>query len=413
MSYENIGGGVLNTDPLKVLAGFGSNLQVDGGMETWTDATNLTNYDFISFELGVGIGAGASLDREASLIHGGTYAAKLTSTATKFGIIMPKVAISGLTAGDTYRLRVWIRSLNGTGGSAGSLGLILNDIHTIATQIWNHTLQQWDSFTGFGSIGPGNGFFTAAVTTSFVQTTYNVTVPANGKLVIGLGSSPNDTDPIYYDDADLMRVVTENNVTLLDVVNASTGSELTASDYVFKHRTTGGTDKNHLALSGTGVYTTDYSTFNLSAKPVESATPTGATHTINKAYFEKMASTYLGSSSGIDLKALGQRELYTVPLNKKLIDGKVILEVDSINAVIIVPAVRVGTSSGGYTEVVPLTNVSGSLSAVGHYVTHGVSNSDLKKVVAAGGVIKLDVETAATATTFTVTAHLFGILIDV
>jgi hypothetical protein len=257
--------GTISSLPLKIAAGFGSDVQVDGGMEAWADASNMTNYDFVSFEPGVGISAGATLDRESSLIHGGTYAAKLTSTATLLGVILPKVAVTG-SAGSVWRFRAWVRDGAGTGNP---LAIALNDVHASATQIWNNTLQQWDSFTGWASVSPDSGIFETA-TSSYAQKTYStLTMPASGKLVIGLGSSTNDTDPLYWDDADLSVVVNENTVTIQDNVNESTGSELTASDYVFKHRTTGGTDKNHLSLSGTGVYTTDYSTFNLADKPVQ------------------------------------------------------------------------------------------------------------------------------------------------
>lgn len=118
----------------------------------------------------------------------------------------------------------------------------------------------------------------------------------------------------------------------------------------------------------------------------------------------------LGSASGIDLKSTGQTTLYTVPAGKTLLITNVILLITSANTVAVVPVVRIGKASA-YNEWAALTTVTG-LDTAGKFLSlNNATTLMMHQSFAAGEVVKLDVQTGATATTLTGTAYLYGTLI--
>lgn len=119
--------------------------------------------------------------------------------------------------------------------------------------------------------------------------------------------------------------------------------------------------------------------------------------------------TLLGTVTGIDLKTTGQTTLYTVPAGKSCIVTDIILVVTAANTVLASTTVRVGKASS-YNEWLPLTTLTG-LNAANQFISlENSANLLIQNIFAAADVIKLDVQTGATATSLTVTAYPFGFL---
>jgi len=79
----------------------GGELLTDGGFENWTSATDLTSWD--EFVAGT-----STVNRESSIVHGGTYACRLDISAG--GDLAQIARLGGTIAGGWYRSSVWVRS---------------------------------------------------------------------------------------------------------------------------------------------------------------------------------------------------------------------------------------------------------------------------------------------------------------
>lgn len=110
---------------------------------------------------------------------------------------------------------------------------------------------------------------------------------------------------------------------------------------------------------------------------------------------------------GIDLKSVGQTTLFTVPNGKKCLIEDVILEVTAASTVTVAAVARIGKASL-YTEWITGTTLTG-LDAVGEVINLARSaNLLVHQTFNANDVIKFDVTVPATATSLTITAHIFG-----
>jgi hypothetical protein len=77
----------------------------DGGMETWTSATNLTSWTET-------LAGTSTVNREATVIHGGTYSARIDIDAVPSAVSLAQGSIT--TVGQWYQLTAWLKS-NPTG----------------------------------------------------------------------------------------------------------------------------------------------------------------------------------------------------------------------------------------------------------------------------------------------------------
>ena len=175
----------------------GSNILTDDGLETWSDSSTLTNWTLLTG------GAGATLAREGSATHGGTYAALLTSAVDTTPSIIEQLQ-TGKVEGTTYHVTYWAKYNNST---STSQVLIFNDTMGSATQIFKFSgasSPSWQPYTGSEHTNSDYASSESSLTDSYVQyTTDDFTVPASGKLgiVIGTGGGVNNT--IYIDDLSL------------------------------------------------------------------------------------------------------------------------------------------------------------------------------------------------------------------
>lgn len=118
-------------------------------------------------------------------------------------------------------------------------------------------------------------------------------------------------------------------------------------------------------------------------------------------------SNQLASVSGINLKTTGQTTLYTCPNGKTCVITDVLLLVTGANTIAVPPILRIGKASS-YNEWLPLTTLTG-LDTTNKFTSLAVSAALLMHQTFAGNdVVKVDVQTGATATTLTVTAYVFG-----
>lgn len=118
----------------------------------------------------------------------------------------------------------------------------------------------------------------------------------------------------------------------------------------------------------------------------------------------------LSTTPSVDLKSTGQTTLFTVPTGKSLLIFDIFPVVSAASAVIAAPIIRIGKASS-YNEWLALTTLT-ALNGVNQIVSlNAAAALAIRQIFVAGDVIKVDVQTASTATTLTVTFYLFGILV--
>lgn len=124
-------------------------------------------------------------------------------------------------------------------------------------------------------------------------------------------------------------------------------------------------------------------------------------------YIGENADRRLALVPNVNLAATGQTTLFTVPSGKKCVVSDVRIEVTGANAVISVASVRVGKSSS-YDHWLPITVLT-NLDAIGEMVSlNNAVNMLVRQVFNSNDAIKLDVTTAAVATSLTANVHVFG-----
>ena len=121
----------------------------------------------------------------------------------------------------------------------------------------------------------------------------------------------------------------------------------------------------------------------------------------------RVAPTILSITTGIDLKTVATTNLYTVPTGRRGVVTGIIIHVTAADTFTVAPTLGVGVAAGEVdimpsTALVGLTVLDGlyRYSPEGYYVS-----------VAAAGVIKLGIDTGATATTATGEVTLIGFLL--
>jgi hypothetical protein len=115
----------------------------------------------------------------------------------------------------------------------------------------------------------------------------------------------------------------------------------------------------------------------------------------------------LSSTTAINAKTVATTNLYTVPAGKTAIITGVIFHCTAADTVTVVPTLGVGVAAGEI-DIMPSTSLTGfdALNELYRYSPEGTYVS-----VAAGGVIKVGIDTGATATTMTISAYLMGFLV--
>jgi hypothetical protein len=168
------------------IATLGSELLTDPGLETWTSATNLTNYT-------EEVAGGTTVNQESVSPHGGTYCARIDVVSSNRGDFLQ--AVSGLTVGKRYRFSWW--SKDATTGREGWAFVINSSLSSVLTKDG-----KWLPYSGFDPLLYPR--FTN--TTSWVQHSFEFVAPESA-VVLGVSSSNlYATQSIYFDDLSLKEI---------------------------------------------------------------------------------------------------------------------------------------------------------------------------------------------------------------
>jgi CDP-diglyceride synthetase len=114
--------------------------------------------------------------------------------------------------------------------------------------------------------------------------------------------------------------------------------------------------------------------------------------------------TLLNTVSGIDATATATTNLYTVPGGQTVVVTKVVLRVTAIDTLTVDPVGGVGIAAGEQDIFFPQT-ITG-LTAIGDTWTFDAAAQAVD--ASAAEIIKLGLDTLATATTLTLAADIFG-----
>ena len=117
----------------------------------------------------------------------------------------------------------------------------------------------------------------------------------------------------------------------------------------------------------------------------------------------------VGSISGT---TAGQTALYTVPTGYTFICERILAKLTTITGAGGNPTLRIGTTGGGYIELLGSTSLANLLTA-GYVMNLGPLTLAEQKVFVAGDVIKLDITTGSTRTAYIMGIELRGILQEV
>lgn len=118
----------------------------------------------------------------------------------------------------------------------------------------------------------------------------------------------------------------------------------------------------------------------------------------------------LATVAAIDLKVTGQTTLFTVPAGKTLIITDVIVRATSADTVAVAPIVRVGKTAS-FNEWAPLATLTNLTAAGSFYSLAPFAIALIRQTFAAAEVVKIDVQTGATAVALVATVHVIGYLV--
>lgn len=176
-------GGAIVSNKLVVTPSLGSELLTDAGLESWASATDLTSWA----EVAVG---SSSVNREASVLHGGTYAARLDIDGSG--------STAQISQAVTAAVGVWLRDsvwLRGSGTNSAVLA---------------------------ASNGIPSGDLTVALTTSYVNTVCTRRVTgAFPSLIIKRAAGLSASSSIYIDDVSRTAIPTATMLSVHDCLYAN------------------------------------------------------------------------------------------------------------------------------------------------------------------------------------------------
>ena len=122
--------------------------------------------------------------------------------------------------------------------------------------------------------------------------------------------------------------------------------------------------------------------------------------------------TFISRVDDVDMKSTGQTTLLTVPDGTNLIITDIYIMCSAADTITVAPSVSVGVSPN-YDEWIGSTTLTG-LNTVREYACLSESATiPLRNVFAPSDVIKLDVRTGATATTFRAHVLIFGMYFNI
>ena len=115
----------------------------------------------------------------------------------------------------------------------------------------------------------------------------------------------------------------------------------------------------------------------------------------------------LSTTTGIDAKTTGTTNLFTVPTGRSCVVTRAVVRVTVADTVTVVPAMGIGIAAGE-DDIFTSTTLTGVTVTTDLFHFSATAKT---KVGAATEVIKLGIDTGATATTMTIAVDLYGYLV--
>lgn len=385
---------------------------LNGGYENWTQTTST---DLISWTEGLWgtDDAKAGVEQEATIVQSGTYSAKLYRQTSDQPYIEQ---LKTLTAGHTYRFRYYGRKSDTSSANARSRVSLFDDTKASSTQIYNFTTNAWVSYTPTSTEPTSDYYAQNTPSTTFAQYTIEeFPIPASGKVAIVTWIGGNNTDILYFDNANLDRNIPANTVSLFDFFNTSDVSNIEATDKIFNFYTTGGTDFNWFWMNGSGAFQTDLDYFDFSSKRVKVATPTEdadattklyvdtkATTTIN--YINSIADHLLATTSSIDFTAAIPYKIFTGTASTTIIT-KVVVIPTTITNFTIAGSFTVGANASNYNDIIDTIQIP---DATNKFINATPPTNGIVRVVDNGEDVYASLGVGATADVYRVNIYVFG-----
>lgn len=172
----------------------GGELSTDGGVENWASATNLTSWTET-------LAGTSTVNREATTIHGGTYAARMDLDASNSSVILSQQITAA--AGAWLQLSAWgARSTTGTFAFSDNAGVAIGPNQTLtgtyAQYLITERLASANPFRGVKRLGSASNslyfddlsFKALTLSTAIVLRrcrlpTFNMTTPLASTLTTG------------------------------------------------------------------------------------------------------------------------------------------------------------------------------------------------------------------------------------
>lgn len=262
--------------------------------------------------------------------------------------------------------------------------------------------------TGFKFVNGNNLFGTLENirATAFISGIHNAAVPLGTTVRLTGGGSAFRNSGTAGDATDW---------TALPDVPAGTAGQIpyySATNVLSRISLTGLQKDNGTSAPSAAVANTDYLP---AANPTATGTvtipipsfSTTAAIAINQAYLPTAAPSILSTTTGINAKSTGTTALYTVPTGKTLVVTAVIIRCSAASVITAGPAIDIGDNTIGAASVYANTVLTGLTTTVKDF---GFSTVGMSSVIAAGSIVNLNLNTASTGTSQTISATLIGYL---
>jgi len=397
--------------PVKATTTYGPEELVNGNLDTWVSSTQPFSWIFTDFSLG---GSGATIAQSSTTTGpSSTYSARLENKgdASAYAILSQ---VYDCIIGETYGVEGYFMSDT----ASTSVGILFLNAPTYAssTQIWSSS-STWIDFNPSVDQPDVKG---EVVSSTFAQNGALFTCPGSGYANISF--LPLETEGqgagkvLYVDDVVSYAFFYAPATTLMDFVNPSDSARMTASDYAWKMETTGGSGFFWFGQNGYGQLDTGMTQFDFTNKPAlvktDYANSTAAINAVNG------IKELTGGIPNIDLVNGATTSLYVVPAGYSLFNQTVVACLTSFEGPLSgTGAISVGTnyspanvSGGGISTSLGWQN-NGTCQEIGVVegakltsMISGDTSIDFKE-------INLYIQSPVAATSYVVTAYLFGTLI--
>lgn len=119
----------------------------------------------------------------------------------------------------------------------------------------------------------------------------------------------------------------------------------------------------------------------------------------------------LYGADGIDGTAVGDATICTTieDSEKNYYPAQVQIILDTVSGLTTAPTISVGTNSPNYDNILSALSLDGLLSSAGTYIARAIGVTSTANAIGNGADIKARISVAATATTYDVRVHIFGV----